>query len=92
MFHFQKNTTKNEQKTTKKDGGNAEMAPNLTKWLSYVMYILINNQNQNQLAMFNIQIIPSKPVIDENETMEKPLASIDTLQIEATLGTVFYSL
>ena len=68
------------------------MAPNLTKWLSYVMYILINNQNQNQLAMFNIQIIPSKPVTDENETMEKPLASIDTLQIEATLGTVFYSL
>ena len=68
------------------------MAPNLTKWLSYVMYILINSQNQNQLAMFNIQIIPSKPVTDENETMEKPLASIDTLQIEATLGTVFYSL
>ena len=56
------------------------------------MYILINNQNQNQLAMFNIQIIPSEPVTDENETMEKPLASIDTLQIEVTLGTVFYSL
>ena len=42
--------------------------------------------------MSNIQIIPSKPVTDVNETMEKPLASIDTLQIEVTLYTVFHSL
>ena len=54
--------------------------------------ILKNNENENQLAMSNIQIIPSKPVTDENETMEKPLASINTLQIEVTLGTVFYLL
>ena len=54
--------------------------------------ILKNNENENQLAMSNIQIIPSKPVTDENETMEKPLASIDTLQIEVTLCTVFHSL
>ena len=54
--------------------------------------ILRNNENENQLAMSNIQIIPSKSVTDENETMEKPLASINTLQIEVTLGTVFYSL
>ena len=54
--------------------------------------ILRNNENENQLAMSNIQIIPPKSVTDENETMEKPLASINTLQIEVTLGTVFYSL
>ena len=42
------------------------MAPNLTKWLSYVM-CLKNKENENQLAMSNIQIIPSKPVTDENE-------------------------
>ena len=42
--------------------------------------------------MSNIQIILSKPVTDDNETMENPLASIDTLQIEVTLGTVFYPL
>ena len=60
---------------------------------SWAMWgILKNNKNENQLAMSNIQIIPSKPVTDENETMEKPLAFIDTLQIEVTLGTVFYSL
>ena len=59
----------------------------------WVMWcILKNNENENQLAMSNIQIIPSKPVTDDNETMEKPLASIDTLQIEVTLGTVFYPL
>ena len=54
--------------------------------------ILKNNENENQLAMSNIQIITSKPVTDENETIGKPLASIDTLQIEVTLGTVFYLL
>ena len=42
------------------------MAPNLTKWLSYVM-CLKNKENENQLAISNIQIIPSKPVTDENE-------------------------
>ena len=73
---------------TKKDDSNAEMASNLTKWLSYVM-CLKNKENENQLAMSNIQIILLKPITDENE---KPLASIGALQIEVTLGTVFYSL
>ena len=59
----------------------------------WVMWcILKNNENENELAMSNIQIILSKPVTDDNETMENPLASIDTLQIEVTLGTVFYPL
>ena len=59
----------------------------------WVMWcILKNNENENELAMSNIQIILSKPVTDDNETMENPLASIDTLQIEVTLGTVFYLL
>ena len=52
-------------------------------------WILKNNENENQLAMSNIQIILLKPITDENE---KPLASIGALQIEVTLGTVFYSL
>ena len=70
----------------------------MQKWLQIwqndwtMWWILKNNENENQLAMSNIQIIPSKPVTDENETMEKPLASIDTLEIEVTLGTVFYLL
>ena len=64
MFHFQNNTTKNKNKTTKKDDGNAEMAPNLTKWLRYLKKII-----KMKIAMSNIQIIPSKPVTDENETM-----------------------
>ena len=55
-------------------------------------HILKNNENENYLAISNIQIISSKPVTDENETMEKPLASIDALHTEVTLGTVFYLL
>ena len=67
----------------------------MQKWLqiwqnSWTMWwILKNNENENQLAMSNIQIILLKPITDENE---KPLASIGALQIEVTLGTVFYSL
>lgn len=39
--------------------------------------------------MTDIQINPSKPITDENETIEKLLASIDALQIGITLCTVF---
>ena len=67
----------------------------MQKWLQIwqngwtMWWILKNNENENQLAMSNIQIILLKPITDENE---KPLASIGALQIEVTLGTVFYSL
>ena len=55
------------------------------------MWCILKN-NENELAISNIQIILSKPVTDKNKTMEKPLVSIDTFQFEATLGTVFYLL
>ena len=57
----------------------------------WAMWHILKN-NENDLAISNIQIISSKPVTDENETMEKPLASIDALHTEVTLGTVFYLL
>ena len=57
----------------------------------WAMWCILKN-NENELAMSNIQIITSKPVTDKNETIGKPLASIEKLQIEVTLGTVFYLL
>ena len=65
----------------------------MQKWLQiwengWTMWCILKN-NENELPMSNIQIILLKPITDENE---KPLASIGALQIEVTLGTVFYSL